>query len=369
LIRPIGTRIGKQLTTSEKELVIHLFTILQLTHWEQGVCTILTHALAVSRSTIYRCLTNTVYKGNSQNLESSPQQSRKRRGEPSLTGEKEKCKKLASIATPEKNDLRTYPSESESFAKGGSVDAQDFHSTTELPKQMVTKYTQTKSEVQKKRRRQTVLKINKRESSIKILVDDNDVEKAKPAFISLYEELDEKHEETIRTSANKIGSLIAIICDNNPMTAARTLAKVLTLETYPLVKNLFDDKYMSAEKKIVSGIQSFVADHCNLPDGGTRPAAIHNAIDAVLLAVVWDVGNSERMGREVARTIGVYKDKINENIHRATEMKETGERFKPRQRKMRKDNVQKLHTLTFKSGSTMTVTHTLIQIRGKSKNP
>jgi hypothetical protein len=46
------------------------------------------------------------------------------------------------------------------------------------------------------------------------------------------------------------------------------------------------------------------------------------------------------MGREVARTIGVYKDTINENIHRATEMKVTGERFKPRQRRMRKDNVQ-----------------------------
>jgi hypothetical protein len=46
------------------------------------------------------------------------------------------------------------------------------------------------------------------------------------------------------------------------------------------------------------------------------------------------------LGREVSREIGVCKEKILQNIQNATEMKNRGERFKPRKRKIRKDNVQ-----------------------------
>ncbi len=100
------------------------------------------------------------------------------------------------------------------------------------------------------------------------------------------------------------------MCNNDPNAAARSIIKVLNANTYTLVKNIFECEYTTAEKKIVSGMKLFIADHSNLPGGGTRQSAVQNAIDAVLLAAVWNLEKSERIGRDLSRTIGVRKDAI-----------------------------------------------------------
>jgi hypothetical protein len=196
---------------------------------------------------------------------------------------------------------------------------------------------QTKTITKKKNKRKTFWSSVKSAATIKFLVKEKDIEKAKPTFIP---SLEEKDERSIQMYADKIGSIIATMCENNPSTAARVLTKVLKSDAYPIVKVLFEDQYMSVTKEIVSGFKSFVKDHSNLPEGGTCRTAEQNAIDAVMLATVWNIDSSKRMGRELSREIDVRPETINEYIRLASEMKERGERFKPKKRKMRKDNVQ-----------------------------
>jgi hypothetical protein len=55
----------------------------------------------------------------------------------------------------------------------------------------------------------------------------------------------------------------------------------------------------------VSGIKSFIAHHSNLSKGGSRQIDKQRAIDAVILATIWDVDADERIRSEVSEAIGV----------------------------------------------------------------
>jgi hypothetical protein len=388
LLHPIGSKKGKILKSSEKEMILYLHQMLKLAHGKSLVVP-LAKMSGFSERTIRSLVSKSVCKDSSnkslkehnvgtissQTFE-TPQHQRKRKVEQRtpLTREMGKCKQLITFATPQSiNSMKSYSKKVEGFimhpVEGSfSGDAELLEKVDPKPmvlnayelddenmglkvafsKLMVDKEVQTdketqaKANAQKKHRRRTILKINKPKTTIKILAQSCNAKNVTTAFKSSFEvdELDKTVDRTIQRSAHKIASLIAIVCDNNPNTAARALVKVLKLETYLPVKNSFEDKYMSEAKKIVSGIKHFVADHSNLPEGGTRRMAEQNAVSAVLLAAVWDVDSSENMGRKVTRAIGVKKDTIMESIQRATEMKEKGERFKPEKRKMRKDNVQ-----------------------------
>jgi hypothetical protein len=171
-------------------------------------------------------------------------------------------------------------------------------------------------------------------------VQDCDAETVKPNYQPRLEGAQEQDDRTIQRHADKLQSLIAILCNNDPNAAARSIIKVLNADNYHLVKDVFHGEFMTVEKKIVSGIKSFLADHLSLPEGGTRQTALRNAIDAVMLATVWNLESTERMGSDVSRTLDVRRVTVNEYITYASAMKEKGERFKPMQRKMRKDNVQ-----------------------------
>jgi hypothetical protein len=59
-----------------------------------------------------------------------------------------------------------------------------------------------------------------------------------------------------------------------------------------------------------------------------------------MFATVWNVDSSKRMGRDLSREIDMRPETLNEYIRIVSEMKERGERFKPKKRKIRKDNVQ-----------------------------
>ncbi len=263
-----------------------------------------------------------------QNFETPhPTRKRKEGDRTPLTNEREKYKQSVTFATPQRiNNLKAYPNEGEGFvscsveglvlnvaenfmlddnrtvpgqcnSNGVLLDksnpkpmeetnlrnSEEVISTIAIPKLFVDRYAQTYAVKKNKRyRRQTILKINKTEATIKIQADNCDVEQIVPAFESAIEQLDEKQEDTIRRPANKIGSIIAISSDNNPNTAIRVLTKVLTSDTYQLVKILFEELYMPAGKKNVSGIKSFVTNHSSLPKGGTRLTVEQNAIDAVI---------------------------------------------------------------------------------------
>lgn len=161
----------------------------------------------------------------------------------------------------------------------------------------------------------------------------------RPEFKENHKILDDR---TIQSSAEKIAGIMAIICDNNLDTAAKVLASILKSKSYILVKNTFEGIYIPAIQKIISGISSFIKDHSNLPTGGTRLTAQQNAVDAVVFAAVWDLGKEKRLGREFSKLIGVRLDNIIDSMHTAAKMKECGERFKPKQRKICSDNVQEM---------------------------
>jgi hypothetical protein len=114
----------------------------------------------------------------------------------------------------------------------------------------------------RKDKRKTFWKLVKSAATIKFLIKEKDVEKAKPTFTH---SLESKDERSIQMYADKIGSITAIMCENNPSTAVRALTKVLKSDPYSTVKVLFETNYMPVTKEIVSGIRSFVKDHSNLP--------------------------------------------------------------------------------------------------------
>jgi len=84
-----------------------------------------------------------------------------------------------------------------------------------------------------------------------------------------------------------------------------------------LVKVTFENEYMTAEKTIISGIKSFLSDHSSLPEGGTRQTASQNAIDAVMLAAVWNLQSTSRMGGDISRMLDVRRVTTNDYINRA----------------------------------------------------
>jgi hypothetical protein len=190
---------------------------------------------------------------------------------------------------------------------------------------------------EKRRRRKTLLKIQKQVATIKIAVQKCHAVKIRPAFESTHGEIDNR---TIQRTAETIGSLIVIISENNPNTAAKVLEKVLELKSYSLVKNKFSEQYLPVHQKVVSGIKSFIAHHSNLPKGGSRQTDQQSVIDAVTLAAIWDLEVDEIIRSEVSNAIGLRVHKVTEYIHARAHMKRAGEHFKPRKRKMRINDIQ-----------------------------
>jgi hypothetical protein len=231
--------------------------------------------------------------------------------------------------------------EKTSLTKFTQVDKVKVKISPYTDKVLKTQGTQTEKELktlpEKRNRRKTFLKIQKKTATIKIALKKFDHESIMPAFKTNYMELEDR---AIQRSAEKLESLIAIISDNNPDTAAKAMVRVLTTERYILVQKLFESQYIPVIQKIVLGIKSFISDHSNLPKGGLRQTVEQNAIDAVIFATVWGLDKEERVGREVSKAIGVRIDTVAESIHAVYKMKEAGERFKPKQRKIRSDNVQ-----------------------------
>jgi len=354
LLSPLGSKKGIILSNSEKEMIYHLRTLLQLTsvkglNWEISMM------WGVSVRTIRRLASNSV--SNSSNLTiqetfygnatfddlNSPQSTKKRK-EDEITPIIDKLKNRKQPATHETpNGIKALKASTmENFRIHSMISSVTSNQNQDLILKKHNKETQTSNQinyVKKKRRKKTVLNIHKPETTIKILVKDCDLEKIQPAFKPVIN-ISKMDDKSIVRSAKKIGSLIAVVCDNNPSAAASVLVRVLNSEPYLLVKNLFEEQFLTAAETIVRGIQSFIADHSNLPAGGTRWTTEKNAIDAVVLASVWNMGSDENMGSEVARAIQVRRNTIFDSIQRALEMKEKGERFRPRGRKIRKDNIQ-----------------------------
>jgi len=163
-----------------------------------------------------------------------------------------------------------------------------------------------------KARRKTFFKLMKTAATVKFYV--TGAKSLKPAYSPSCQRKDER---TIQTNAEKIADFIALVCENNPNTSGRSLATILSSDSHHLVKVTFENEYMTAEKTIISGIKSFLSDHSSLPEGGTRQTASQNAIDAVMLAAVWNLQSTSRMGGDISRMLDVRRVTTNDYINRA----------------------------------------------------